>query len=213
MKAMKAAMKRRDRTGEYRKRNKKRASDTRVRVRTDARKGRLRTDTRVRVRTDARKGRLCADTRVRKSRVQKREQNTLRCLNVQRPWAQLLVTGVKAVEVRKYPLTNYRHEDLWVVETKGADRDVRRDLEARIVGTIRFERNFKYKSLAHFREDKARHCIDKGSAFDWDTDKIPRMYGWEVSNARPFSRPLMPPAVKGVIGASALTRRGTPSSS
>ena len=146
MKAMKAAMKRRDRTDEYRKRNKKRASDTRVRVRTD--------------------------TRVRKSRVQKREQNTLRCLSVQRPWAQLLVTGVKAVEVRKYPLTNYRHEDLWVVETRGDDRDVRRDFKARIVGAIRFEEDFEYKSLAHFLADKVRHCIGEGSAFDWDTDKI-----------------------------------------
>ena len=100
MKAMKAAMKRRDRTDEYRKRNEKRARDGRKgRVRTDGRRGR------VRVRTDG---------RVRKGRVEKREQKFLRCLNVQRPWARLLVTGAKTVEVRKYQLKNYQHEDFHV---------------------------------------------------------------------------------------------------
>ncbi len=42
----------------------------------------------------------------RKQNRDRRHRKTLRVLNVQRPWARLLLTGAKQVEVRKYPLKN-----------------------------------------------------------------------------------------------------------
>ncbi len=42
----------------------------------------------------------------RKQNRDRRHRKTLRVLNVQRPWARLLLTGAKQVEVCKYPLKN-----------------------------------------------------------------------------------------------------------
>ena len=150
------------------------------------------------------------DTRNRKGRTQhQRHQKTFRALNIQRPWARLLLTGAKSVEVRKYPLNSYKDEDLWILETKGKERNLPRDFSSKIIGTIRFEQDFEYESLAEFRADEGRHCISDGSAYDWRPEEIPKMYGWVVASVCLFSRPLMPPKVKGMIGAKALARRTT----
>ena len=57
---------------------------------------------------------------------------------MQRPWARLLLMGEKTVEVRKYPLRNYKDEELWVLETKGNDTSLPRDFVSQIIGAIRF---------------------------------------------------------------------------
>ena len=43
----------------------------------------------------------------------------LRGINIQRPWAQMILDGQKTVEARKYDLMGYRNEDLWIIETPG----------------------------------------------------------------------------------------------
>ena len=119
------------------------------------------------------------DTRDRKGRKQDRKgrkqkrgrrdrlrMQTLRTLNFQRPWAQLLVRGVKTVEVRTYPMRNRQGEDHYVEETGG--KKAPRGFKNAIVGTIRFKGDFKYTSYQPFRDDEARHCILAGSEFDWD---------------------------------------------
>eukprot|EP00927_Polykrikos_kofoidii_P048463 TRINITY_DN42735_c0_g1_i1.p1 TRINITY_DN42735_c0_g1~~TRINITY_DN42735_c0_g1_i1.p1 ORF type:complete len:756 (-),score=129.10 TRINITY_DN42735_c0_g1_i1:123-2198(-) len=42
-----------------------------------------------------------------------------RGINIQQPWASLIVRGVKTVEARRYALKGYQHEMLWVIETPG----------------------------------------------------------------------------------------------
>lgn len=42
-----------------------------------------------------------------------------RGLNIQRPWARLILDGVKTVEARRYPLKGYGGELLWIIETPG----------------------------------------------------------------------------------------------
>ena len=46
----------------------------------------------------------------------------LRGINIQRPWAQLLLDGLKTVEARTYELKGYLNEDLWIIETPGKGR-------------------------------------------------------------------------------------------
>ena len=131
----------------------------------------------------------------------------LRVLNVQRPWARLLLAGNKKVEVRKYPLKNYAREELWLLETKGNDAPL--DFISKIIGIIRFSKDFEYKDLEDFRADESRHCIQKGSRFDWRPAETRSLYGWVVANATLLIHPLPAPKVKGMIGAKATKSRMT----
>lgn len=53
----------------------------------------------------------------------------LRGINIQRPWARLLLQGRKTIETRSYPLKGYAEEDLWVIETRGSSDAVVAELE------------------------------------------------------------------------------------
>ena len=98
----------------------------------------------------------------------------LRGINIQRPWARLIVDGVKTVEARKYELTGYLNEDLWIIETPGkgttrrsyigVDGKVTHESDkgkhvSHIIGIVRFGASFQYEDLAHWRADQARHRI------------------------------------------------------
>jgi hypothetical protein len=42
-----------------------------------------------------------------------------RGINIQRPWAGLILDGIKSIEARTYPLKGYGKETLWIIETPG----------------------------------------------------------------------------------------------
>ena len=83
----------------------------------------------------------------------------LRCLrgiNVQRPWARMLLEGVKTVEIRSYPLRSYLNEDLWLIETSGRKR--RNDpFKTRIIGIVRFGSQVQYNTGTQFEIDATAH--------------------------------------------------------
>ena len=85
-------------------------------------------------------------------------------INVQYPWSRLILAGVKAVEVRKYPLGRYpsfiAEQDLFLIETPGRgstqDADCAIDVgappdKACVIGVVRFSGCFSlptWQSLA-----------------------------------------------------------------
>ena len=92
----------------------------------------------------------------------------LRGINIQWPWARLILDGLKTVEARKWEPTGYPlNEDLWMIETpfkgpvscigvygkltkkRGYPTSV-----ARIIGIVRFGSSFQYTDLAHWRDDE-----------------------------------------------------------
>ena len=77
---------------------------------------------------------------------------SLRGINIQQRWAQLLLAGQKTIEARKYPLvaSGYSNEDLWIVQTTGKGED------ASIVGVVRFHGCREYLGRASWRADAAR---------------------------------------------------------
>ena len=111
------------------------------------------------------------------------------------------------MEVRTYRLKNYQNEDLYILETKG--KKPPRDFVSQIIGIIRFDEDFEHKDLSAFRADAERHCIAKGSTFDWDPTTTPKLFGWVVASSIRLPNPKPPPKVKGMIGAKATSRRAT----
>lgn len=129
---------------------------------------------------------------------------SLRGLNIQWPFSQLLLNGTKLEEVRDYPL-NHRgigktQEEVFIVETKGPSgckernaishgiQIAARPSSAQIVGTIRFACSQPYYDKQAFHEARCRHRIKADSKFDWDGHHT--IYGWRVDSVRALTVPI-----------------------
>ena len=189
-----------DRTG----RKQDRTGREQVRVRTGRKQDRTgrKQDRTGRVRTSRKQD------RTGRVRFELRTQRKLRGLNVQQPWARLLLDGTKTVEVRTYPLKSYKMEMLHLIETGG--RKASPDFRTCTIGQIQFESDFQYTSLEVFRDDERRHCIPRGSPFDWRPDVTPKLYGWIVCDAAYYVKPKSKPSKRGMIGSKEYLSRGHP---
>ena len=68
-------------------------------------------------------------------------------INIQAPFAELLINLEKCVETRTYPLPlKYEGEELALIETPGKTGK----FKARIIGTITFSHSFKYENMQAF---------------------------------------------------------------
>jgi hypothetical protein len=115
-------------------------------------------------------------------------------LNVQEPWASLLINGEKSVETRSYPLPKkYEGVELALIATPGK----KRNFQSKIIGVITFSHSFQYKNIKEWLHDSNRHCIMPDSKYYWDVSK--QKYGWVVSNINKFNNPIDPPAKRGII--------------
>jgi hypothetical protein len=116
-------------------------------------------------------------------------------LNIQTPWSELLINGVKTVETRSYPLPEkYVGEELALIETPG--RYGR--FKARIIGTITFSHSFKYPDQKAWQDDHNRHYVAiDDPIYNWKDDK-PK-YGWVVCSVNKFDEPLDISGKRGII--------------
>ena len=136
-------------------------------------------------------------------------------LNINWPFSQLILAGVKTVEVRSYAL-GYRNiaqpdVEMWLVETPGIANAISkggvlvggvavapRPKDAQIVGAVTFSHSVEYETPAAFRADSENHRIAKGGSYDWD-GKAER-HAWRVSAVRRLARPVPQPGAKGTTG-------------
>ena len=89
---------------------------------------------------------------------------TLRGINIQQPWARLILEGKKRLEARAYalaPSSVYRNEPLWLIETPGkCERSAR--FAARIIGAVCFDTSKEYATTAEWRADEVGgHLINE----------------------------------------------------
>jgi hypothetical protein len=136
-------------------------------------------------------------------------------LNINWPFSQLILAGVKTVEVRTYALghRNIAQPDveMWLVETPakanaiskgwvlpGGDAVAPRPKDAQIVGTVTFSRSDEYETPAAFRADRENHRIAQGGSYDWDGKG--ERHAWRVSAVRRLARPVPQPGGKGTTG-------------
>ena len=115
-------------------------------------------------------------------------------INIQSPFAELLINSDKCVETRTYPLPlKYEGEELSLIETPGR---IGR-FKARIIGIITFSHSFKYGNLQEWISDYNRHRVEQDSNFGWNEDKD--KYGWVVSQICKFEKPFPAPENKGIV--------------
>jgi hypothetical protein len=115
-------------------------------------------------------------------------------LNIQCPWADLLMSGSKTVETRSYHLPlKYVGVPLALIETPGKTGK----FKSRIIGLITFNESFKYKSKDHWTYDYYRHMVNEKDIYGWNDFKD--KYGWVVGNVEKFNTPIKPPKRRGII--------------
>lgn len=116
-------------------------------------------------------------------------------INIQYPWSDLLINGLKCVETRTYPLpSKYEGVELALIETPGT----RKDFKARIIGTITFSHCFEYPDEESWIGDINRHKVEiNNKQYGWKKEKA--KYGWVVSDIKKFDTHLDAPKNKGII--------------
>lgn len=107
-------------------------------------------------------------------------QKALPGINIQAPWARLLLEGKKSIETRTYPLPEkYLGQELWLIETPGHFGK----FKARVIGVIKFSGYKAYKSASEFYGDKDLHLVEPNNTdYAWKKG-IPK-YGWMVESVR-----------------------------
>lgn len=102
-------------------------------------------------------------------------------INVQAPWASLLLEEKKSIETRTYPLPEkYVKQDLWLIETPGRLGQ----FKARVIGVIKFSGFKQYNSLAEFQDDFDLHLVRPDDPnYAWRNGVA--KYGWIVEQVRP----------------------------
>ena len=131
-------------------------------------------------------------------------QRSLRSLNVRWPFASLLRSGLKTVELRTYPLASRFQpgEWPWLAQTRGTCRKLaasafRQDLgpalmtllgpdprATRAIAIVRFGEVQAYDDVDSFRRDRARHLVAPGSRFEWTGKRA--LYYWKVRDVVPL---------------------------
>lgn len=117
-------------------------------------------------------------------------------INIQYPWSQLLVSGEKTIETRKYPLPKrYSGTPLAIIETPGKCKP---RFRARIIGIITFSHSIEYQSAKEWTADKQRHCVSADDPmFRYKAGES--KYGWIVASVIQLRDPVAPPAKRGIV--------------
>ncbi len=142
-------------------------------------------------------------------------------LNIQWPFSQLLLAGVKRKELRDYVLGYLNiaqaNTEMWLVETSGRCANASkhavvdgvdigaRPKKAQIVGTIEFSAETSYPDQAAFRADTPNHRAREGGAYDWKGPAAGPRYAWHVACVRPLVAPVP-------VGSTGMTGFGRPRS-
>lgn len=121
-------------------------------------------------------------------------------IHVQWPWSRLIVSGAKSIETRGYPLLEkYEGVELAIIETAGPRGKKEAGIStARIIGTVKFNKSFKYTSKAKWDADLSKHLVSStDNKFGYGKRK--ETWGWVVSEVQEFQNPLPPPTKRGIV--------------
>lgn len=127
-------------------------------------------------------------------KVSKNISSNLPGINIQAPWARLILDGVKTIETRNYPTpVKYLHQWMWLIETPGKSRV----FKSRVIGKVKFSRCKIYKNMSDFHSDFSSHMVDNGNSdFGWCEEKT--KWGWEIGGVISCSE-FAPPNPRGIV--------------
>jgi hypothetical protein len=124
-------------------------------------------------------------------------ENSTVCLDVQAPWASLLLSGAKTVETRTYALPpTYQDRWLALLETSPAAEG---PLGGVLIGWVQFGEPVRYTNREAWAADASSHLVDPATAlpppagFGWADDGSTEKWGWPVIERRRARYVVAPP--------------------
>lgn len=129
---------------------------------------------------------------------------TLPGINIQWPWSQLILSGAKTVETRRYDLpAKYLGVPLAMIETPGLlGRKEAGIKKARIIGVVTFVQTLQYQSASAWRADYERHLVPTDDP-QYKYVKGQPKWGWVVASVEALPSPVSPPTKRGIVFATA----------
>lgn len=125
------------------------------------------------------------------------EKKIIPGINIQWPISEMIISGEKTIETRKYPIPEkYIGQELALIETPGP----KGKFKARIRAVIVFGKSFQYKTKKEFYAHTNRHCVTPDSIWKWTPEQ--RKFGWPIKAVKVFDEPLEAPKKKGIVFAS-----------
>ena len=117
-------------------------------------------------------------------------------LEMQTPWARMILDGYKTIEIRSYDLPkDLIQKKIFILESKTGERgsgisaiddmsrlDDPENFKIDCIGWCCFDCIIQYKCRSQFEADKQFHCVDQDSIFGWKDDQEKIMYGWKVGS-------------------------------
>ena len=117
-------------------------------------------------------------------------------INIQWPWSEKIINGVKTIETRTYPIPKYLlNRYLALLETSG-DLELYKRFQTRIIGLIKFSDSFRYSSKTQWKQDFKKHCVPNTSKYTYKDKNI--KWGWTISDIICFDKPQKAPKTRGI---------------
>ena len=125
------------------------------------------------------------------------EGNRALGLEVQLPWSDKLVKGIKTIETRGYalpenilnvPILVLQAQEGTALQTSIPDVIEGDETLLQIVGVVYFTQNIAYETYEAWMKDIPLHRVGEDSPYAW-TEKNP-VFGWKVENPLVFEKPI-----------------------
>ena len=119
-------------------------------------------------------------------------------LEIQPPYGNLILSGQKSVETRRYPLPKelIGHKIYLFgknsVGTDGIssiqDQILEGQVDLKIWGQVIFSEIFMYETKEQWDNDRLLHRVGESSVYDWSNESV--VWGWRVTMAECWQDPL-----------------------
>ena len=122
-----------------------------------------------------------------------------RGINIQFPISELILSGLKTVETRTYPIPPWLigHEII-MIETPGKSGDFKQRMVAKII----FGEGFRYPNRKSFYADFERHQVSPESPWAWKSGI--GKWGWPIIRIQLFEEPVPMTKRAGIVYAKDL---------
>ena len=116
-------------------------------------------------------------------------------LNVQEPWCTLIAEQKKSIETRTYPCPKSKiNIPIALIATNRSEGQ-----KAMVSCVVKITNTFEYSNLQNFRADRIRHCIEQGSLFDMQENKV--KWAWKMAVLARFNLQSILVPRKGIVWA------------
>lgn len=126
-------------------------------------------------------------------------------LEVQSPFSGLILTGVKTIETRAYPLPDNLHGvGILLCESSSGedcvscvgDNVTEAQVGLSLVGEVFFSSSKEYSSQQEWDSDREKHQVPKESKYEWAPTEIGIRHGWQIERVIVYTPSLPVPAMK-----------------